>query len=250
MHERHAYRLLRDLFDHKEAIFGALKRASTLSHGPNGLDHRPRAPSGADESNRRANMEARTRAIVQKARAASPAPSGHGIGGRGHRRDRSIGGAESRFPIVTSPTTNVHPPRVGRQSLGIPAGNDPTQSTEHHQTGADGSSSRPLSESSNANGTADQNRPNSLPHIASMLHDENTSGIQKRDSLGRMGYTAAVSKLNRGAPGTGSGSGFERFARQGGQRDSSGSIGDQVKGGGESDRHQGVQLTDKAMDLE
>ena len=254
MHERHAYRLLRDLFDHKEAIFGALKRASSLTHGVNGLDPRPRAQSGADESNRRANMEARTRAIVQKARASSPAPSPHGVGGRGHRRDRSVGGAESRFPVVTSPTAAVHPPRGSRHSLGVPGDVDSIPASDSPTQATGSVSSRPGSESSSTNGVSEPVPASSAS--SSTLHEDNISSMQKRDSLGRTGHVAAAaSRFNRKAPTTGSGSSFERFARQGGQRDSSGSMSDHTKASTEgerpqNDRPQGVQLTDKAMDLE
>ncbi|WEW60065.1 Rho-GTPase-activating protein 8 [Emydomyces testavorans] len=115
MDERHSYRLLRDLFDHKEEIFGELKRqASSLGSLSSGS--RPRAIS-SDESNRRANMEARNRAIADRSRATSPAP------GYRHRRDRSAGGSEStRFPInVGSPTGER---RVARHSLEVPGSID------------------------------------------------------------------------------------------------------------------------------
>ncbi|KAK6219130.1 hypothetical protein LQW54_002379 [Pestalotiopsis sp. IQ-011] len=103
MEEKHAYRLIRDLFQHKDAIFSELKRMSTLNHSSSvTAPHRPRAIS-TDESNRRAHMEERQRALLEKAggrsRATSPAPSPR------HRRDRSVGGPETRFPIQTSPTS-------------------------------------------------------------------------------------------------------------------------------------------------
>jgi hypothetical protein len=106
LEEKHAYKLVRDLFSHKEAIFTALKRMSTLNHSSSVTAARQRAIS-TDESNRKALMEERNRALLEKAkatasrsRATSPAP-----GARGHRRDRSSGGPETRFPIQTSPTT-------------------------------------------------------------------------------------------------------------------------------------------------
>lgn len=55
LNERYSYRLLRDLFAHKEAIFGELKRASSLAHTNSGAS-RARSVS-TDESNRRAHME-------------------------------------------------------------------------------------------------------------------------------------------------------------------------------------------------
>ena len=110
MNERHAYRLVRDLFDHKEAIFGELKRQSaSLGHlgGPVAAltnNHaRARAVSSTDERDRRANMEARAKAISERTRDKSPIPANR------HRRDKSTDGTVStRFPVVASPTTNSH----------------------------------------------------------------------------------------------------------------------------------------------
>ncbi|RMZ75959.1 hypothetical protein DV737_g5058, partial [Chaetothyriales sp. CBS 132003] len=93
LEDRHSYRLVRDLFDYKEAIFGELKRqSSTLAAG----SIRQRAVSNTDESHRKANMEARARAINDARRDRSPAPSSR------HRRDLSSG-PSGRFPVVVSP---------------------------------------------------------------------------------------------------------------------------------------------------
>jgi hypothetical protein len=128
MEEKHAYRLVRDLFAHKDAIFTALKRMSMVTHSTSvgSNNNRPRAIS-TDESNRKALMEERNRALLEKANASrgrdkSPAP-----GPRGHRRDRSTGGPETRFPIA-SPTSasavDRHRTSLGgvikRQSLEVP----------------------------------------------------------------------------------------------------------------------------------
>jgi len=130
MEEKHSYRLIRDLFAHKDAIFGELKRASSLSYSGSVNESRARAIS-TDESNRKANMEARTRAILaagggSRSRATSPAP-----GPRGHRRDRSSGGPETRFPIQPSPVSPADLKKsrdsVGnsaRYSLEIPGSNE------------------------------------------------------------------------------------------------------------------------------
>ena len=147
MEEKHAYRLVRDLFAHKDAIFSELKRMSTLNHSgsvSSNTGNRPRAIS-TDESNRKAHMEERTRALLEKAsgsrsRATSPAPSP-----RGHRRERSsVGGPETRFPISTGVASPTQPERHHRQSLGpvlpkrtsleVP-GDDPSA---HTNTGAAG----------------------------------------------------------------------------------------------------------------
>lgn len=160
MEERHAYRLVRDLFAHKDAIFSELKRLSALTHsssikrqssgaalglrgpgaamdGPGGgaaAAGRPRAIS-TDESNRKAHMEERTRALLEKvngsrSRATSPATSARA---GTHRRDRSIGGPETRFPIQTSPTSSAdrHRQSIGpilgvkRSSLEVPGDGAP-----------------------------------------------------------------------------------------------------------------------------
>ncbi|OJJ42944.1 hypothetical protein ASPZODRAFT_136806 [Penicilliopsis zonata CBS 506.65] len=114
MNERHSYRLIRDLFAHKDEIFGELKRQSTSLGLAPVANNRPRAIS-TDESNRRAAMEARNRAIMDRSRANSPAPP------RKHRRDRSSGPSEAgRFPIlVSSPRTAG---TVIRNSLEVPGG--------------------------------------------------------------------------------------------------------------------------------
>lgn len=111
MNERYSYRLIRDLFAHKDAIFGELKRASSLTHSSSGAQ-RPRAIS-TDESNRRANYEERNRAIAaqRSPRAVSPGP---GPRGGSHRRDRS----QTRFPVNTSSPTETR--RGTRNSLEVP----------------------------------------------------------------------------------------------------------------------------------
>jgi hypothetical protein len=113
MNERYSYRLVRDLFAHKDAIFGELKRASTLTHSSSGAQ-RPRAIS-TDESNRRANMEERQRAIAaqRSPRATSPGPS-RATGS--HRRDRS----QTRFPVNTSSPTETRRNTLNRSSLEVP----------------------------------------------------------------------------------------------------------------------------------
>jgi hypothetical protein len=126
MNERHAYRLIRDLFDHKEAIFGELKRQSSSLGGLGGpatagSNARPRALSSTDESNRRTAMEARQKAIAeQRTRDKSPAPTNR------HRRDKSTDGSMGRFPVVASPQigSSAHGHASGtRSSLGGQAGN-------------------------------------------------------------------------------------------------------------------------------
>lgn len=132
MEEKHAWRLIRDLFAHKDAIFSELKRMSSLSHsGPTPSTSGPRLRAiSTDESNRKAHMEERNRLLLNKAsrsRAASPAPSPRGAGIGGHRRDRSNGGPETRFPIASPIMADRHRSSMGalpggmkRQSLEVP----------------------------------------------------------------------------------------------------------------------------------
>ncbi|CAK7274031.1 Rho-GTPase-activating protein 8 [Sporothrix epigloea] len=175
MEERHAYRLVRDLFAHKDAIFSELKRLSALTHstsikrqssgaalglggpgaamdGPGGggggaAAGRPRAIS-TDESNRKAHMEERTRALLEKvngsrSRATSPATSARA---GTHRRDRSIGGPETRFPIQTSPTSSAdrHRQSIGpilgikRSSLEVPGDGAPAVDLSSASSGSMG----------------------------------------------------------------------------------------------------------------
>ncbi|KAL2828771.1 hypothetical protein BDW59DRAFT_43912 [Aspergillus cavernicola] len=117
MDERHSYRLIRDLFAHKDSIFGELKRQSS---GLVGTAPRPRAIS-TDESNRRAAMEARNRAIVDRSRGHSPAPP------RKHRRDRSSGPEPGRFPINVSGERRTP---ATRTSLDVPNSDSPTSPEE------------------------------------------------------------------------------------------------------------------------
>ncbi|KAJ5658292.1 uncharacterized protein N7484_001941 [Penicillium longicatenatum] len=124
MDERHSYRLIRDLFAHKDAIFGELKRQSSALGISN--SSRPRAIS-TDESNRRAAMEARQRAIVNRSRATSPSTR------QRHRRDRSSGASETgRFPInvAASPADRRATP-TARPSLDVPASNGSPTGSEH-----------------------------------------------------------------------------------------------------------------------
>ncbi|ETS80389.1 hypothetical protein PFICI_07918 [Pestalotiopsis fici W106-1] len=163
MEEKHAYRLIRDLFQHKDAIFSELKRMSTLNHSSSVSAPRPRAIS-TDESNRRAHMEERQRALLEKAggrsRATSPAPSPR------HRRDRSVGGPETRFPIQTSPTSTTDRHRASMASF--PGGIVKRSSLEVPDN--TGTAPAPASEINGANGEA--------------ATDEG-SVIEKRNSLGR-----------------------------------------------------------------
>jgi len=123
MTEKFNVRLLRDLFAHKDAIFGELKRASSISQRQQ-EGARQRAIS-TDESNRRQAMEERQRAIAanaERTRAHSPARFPAGLGSI-HRRERSTS-AETRFPIATNiasgPLSPVDQRRGRGGSLEVP----------------------------------------------------------------------------------------------------------------------------------
>lgn len=193
LEERHATRLLRDLFTHKTAIFSELKRMSTQNSNPAAVAKeapRPRAIS-TNESNRRQFQEERQRLILEKAgggrsRATSPAPSPRGAGGS-HRRDRSVG----RFPVaahatVTSPTETPRGrmsmgPVLGikRSSLEVPG--EPTVSTP---TTADsvtnGSDHSTATDSPNST----RSRSETIKSTDSLVEKRNSLGRSNRQSMG------------------------------------------------------------------
>lgn len=253
MHEKHSYRLVRDLFDHKEEIFGELKRASTLSHTPSGgaasNASRIRAIS-TDESNRRANMEARSRAIASKSRNSSPAPHANG---RSHRRDRSSDPPATRFPIHTSsPIVGDVPPRRGavRASLEVPGdeGSSPVVERASKQSNVGNlinninSSSKPTAD--NAPQPLDPSQDGNFASTHMPSSEDPSSGAifsEKRDSLGRSSRfpprkTGTAGSLSRAGGG-------DRSNLGNGNRNNLDS--ESVLENGE--RH-GVQLSDKPMD--
>ncbi|KAL2136928.1 hypothetical protein VTI74DRAFT_89 [Chaetomium olivicolor] len=204
MEEKHAYRLVRDLFAHKDAIFDELKRLSTMNSAGSikGNQNRPRAIS-TDESNRKAHMEERNRLILEKAsgsrsRATSPAPSP-----RAHRRDRSVGGPETRFPIQTnlsSPTSenrkrgSLGPVLPKRTSLEVPAEADSTMGLSHPADGnfiMNGISSV-VQQQQQQQAAAAPPAPAAAadPQLAKVGEQEGK--VEKRNSLGRSGARFSV----------------------------------------------------------
>ena len=250
MHERHSYRLIRDLFAHKEEIFGELKRASTLSHTPSGgaasNASRMRAIS-TDESNRRANMEARSRAIASKSRNSSPAPHANG---RSHRRDRSSDPPTTRFPIQTSSPIVVDAPRRGvRASLEVPSddGSSPVVERQPKQNS--------VSNLINHINNTSKPIPEDLPHAPEPNHETTSSTYipssedaaggtifaENRESFGRSSRfpprkQGTAGSLNRSGGGN-------RISLETGNRNGVGS----ETVAGNMERH-GVQLSDKPMD--
>ena len=190
MDEKHSYRLLRDLFAHKEEIFGELKRASTLTHTPSdgaaSKESRIRAIS-TDESNRRANMEARNKAIASKSRNSSPAPQANG---RSHRRDRSSDPPTTRFPIHPSSAAVGETQRRGaaRGSLEVPG--DESTSPQAERPSKHNNISHMIN---NLNNSIPKSMPDNPPQPPEPIHAnsdtvDNAIGAtfaEKRDSLGR-----------------------------------------------------------------
>lgn len=119
MTEKFNVRLLRDLFAHKNAIFGELKKQSNLTHTNSG-NTRPNRAVSTDESKRKEAMEERQRAIAaaqhaqatagsSRSRQPSPGPGARvplPEGTSHHRRDRSRG-PETRFPVATTATAGT-----------------------------------------------------------------------------------------------------------------------------------------------
>jgi hypothetical protein len=158
MDERFAVRLLRDLFAHRESIFGELKRASSIrareqaaataaatSSSTIGGGARGRGPSIVADDHGRSRRELeqeRAAAIAASSRARSPAP---GTDRGSARRDRSAhrhrGSVDTRFPIAVhstgSPTENRRA-TVTRHSLEVP-GQEGVASTVENETKANGS---------------------------------------------------------------------------------------------------------------
>ncbi|KAJ5943200.1 hypothetical protein N7516_003368 [Penicillium verrucosum] len=246
MNERHSYRLIRDLFAHKDNIFGELKRQSSALGITSSSSNRPRAIS-TDESNRRAAMEARQRAIVNRSRAPSPANR------QRHRRDRSSGASEiGRFPInVNSPSDR----KSTRGSLDVPANKAPqpeaedapvvnTQVAETVTNGTYTESPSSAAASTSAHSSSPSPPPVSLPETASDDSPTPTptpaaasAEFEKRNSMSRSSGARSSRK-----PGLGSLSSFptDSAARTSGTDSNRSSI-------AESEPNR-VTLEDKPMD--
>ncbi|KAL3445696.1 hypothetical protein BJX65DRAFT_140119 [Aspergillus insuetus] len=229
MDERHSYRLIRDLFAHKDAIFGELKRQSS---GLVGTAPRPRAIS-TDESNRRAAMEARNRAIMDRSRANSPAPP------RKHRRDRSSGPDPGRFPINVSserrnPTT--------RNSLDVPSSDSPTGAEELSNVNintTEPAANGATTESPISTGPIDPSDPSSSPPPASRSDDSPTPTPTSLTDDKRASFTRS-SALHSRKPGLGSRSSFPIVPPEAGSDSKRSSIAESEP--------KGVTLEDKPMD--
>jgi hypothetical protein len=261
MDEKYAYKLIRDLFEHKDAIFGELKRQT---HSHSGLLHhqtsqgraeaaRQRAVSNTDESDRRAKYEARMKAVTERARDKSPAP------GVRHRRDKS----EGRFPVVASPTANAHGVGVGarnitgnavnRQSLEVPekgpVGNTNTNAGNHVSNNTNGTThntveSVPVISGSGSSGM-ERSVPSAFmgggpgPHIPPPAEDTDDDVDDEKENLNG---GAGLGGLKRSSLGSGRKMPQpQQQQRRGAGRDGSLSLGGKGEG-------MGVQLSDRPMD--
>jgi RhoGAP domain len=238
MNERYSYRLIRDLFAHKEAIFGELKRASSLAQrdaatavpAASSSSNRGRGFSTDERSRRDAERE-RHQAIAasvgnNRSRATSPAPASR------IKRERSphrmSGGAETRFPVaVASPTTagpNATPTErrstLSRTSLEVPGG-DGSPITAAPEAKSNGSVAA------------------AITALDGPDTDSPLSAGDKQDSFGRTARAGVARKAQHGGG----------LGRQSGVygKDSAGNLRDPAPVA-VGEEHRGVELTDKPMD--
>lgn len=209
MNEKYNYRLLRDLFGHKETIFGELKRASSqanraASEAANGA--RGRATS-TNERGRAVAEQEKWQAIAanRSGRAPSPAPTSR------MKRERSInrmsGDATTRFPVSpssASPPSTTSPTErrstLTRHSLEVP-GSSTDGSPVEQGTGTTNGTSAPF--------------------------EDAAAG----------GFSRGVARKPAN---------LARQSLYGNHRDSTGSL--REVPGAFHDEHRGVELTDKPMD--
>ena len=210
MAEKFNVRLLKDLLAHKDAIFGELKRQSSLTHSNSGT-RQTRAVS-TDESKRKEAMEERQRAILaaqhqaaaggSRSRQPSPGP-GHRAplpDGPTHRRDRSRG-PETRFPISTasvqsptdkrimSPTTSSTSSNH-RDSLSVPQSPPATRQTQAASTTSPPKHTSPPTSSSLAQETP---RTNGSIHQPPPAETDGDSTASNRSSFPSAKMSASLS---------------------------------------------------------
>jgi hypothetical protein len=232
-HERHSYRLIRDLFAFKDQIFGELKRASSMTG-------RPRAVS-TDESQRRAHVEERNRAVIGAAKSRSSSPAAR------HQRNAS---GDTRFPINMSPTSEGRRgSAVGRfkqrDSLEVPGAPgsvpepriDATVDNTHEPE--DISASEPSYSATIATPTTNANT-NIAPLVAERLE-----GLEKRNSLSRSS-PVTVGRFPRRNANLVRSVATPKSLEPPGDMESSDMLHEQ----GVSPRSEGVTLSDRPMDLE
>ncbi|QDS72773.1 hypothetical protein FKW77_004705 [Venturia effusa] len=220
MNEKYNYRLLRDLFGHKEAIFGELKRASSAAGRQTNESRGARGRGlSTDERGRQLAEQERHAAIAANKnqgtiRAPSPQPNRMK---RERSPNRMSGDATTRFPVSPSASS---PPSVT-------SSNDRAErrsTTSRHSLEVPGSAEGSPVEVVRQNGSA-------IPAIS-----EDIPELGKRDSFTR------GSRVTSRKPGN-----LARQSLYGSLRDSSGSLKDAMVAE-QQHRPQGVELTDKPMD--
>jgi hypothetical protein len=218
MNERYNYRLLRDLFAHKEAIFGELKRASSQANRSVSDASRSRGRGFSTDERGRQMAEQERRQAIAANRSRNPSPAPQSRMKRDRSPNRMSGDATTRFPVspsaIHSPTTSTtssseRRSTLVRQSLEVPGSAE----------------SSPVIENTGG-----------VKTNGSLAKEE---GLSKIDSLGRASATIGG---RRTAPGIAA-----RQSLYGGavHRDSVSSV---TGPGMEQDGHRGVELSDRPMD--
>jgi hypothetical protein len=214
MNEKYNYRLLRDLFGHKEAIFGELKRASSAA----GRQANERGPRGrgmsTDERGRQFAEQERYAAIAankNQNRTSSPQPTSRMK--RERSPNRMSGDATTRFPVSPSASS---PPSVT-------SSNERRSTISRHSLEVPGSAEGSPIEVTRQNGSV-------VPGFS-----EETPELAKRDSFSRGARVTARKPAN-----------LARQSLYGNHRDSTGSLKDAMTT--EEHRSHGVQLQDRPMD--
>lgn len=220
MNEKYNYRLLRDLFGHKEAIFGELKRASSAA-GRQANETRGARGRGlsTDERGRQLAEQERYAAIAaNKNQNRTSSPTANSRMKRERSPNRMSGDATTRFPVSPSASS---PPSVTSSN----ERNERRSTISRHSLEVPGSAEGSPVEVTRQNGSA----------VPVLLED--TLELGKRDSFTRGSRVTSRKPAN-----------LARQSLYGGHRDSTGSIKDVMAAEEQYNRPHGVQLQDKPMD--
>jgi hypothetical protein len=216
MNEKYNYRLLRDLFGHKEAIFGELKRASSAA-GRQANDTRGARGRGmsTDERGRQFAEQERYAAIAaNKNQNRTTSPQTTSRMKRERSPNRMSGDATTRFPV--SPSASSPPSAT--------SSNERRSTITRHSLEVPGSAEGSPVEVTRQNGS-------SVPAFS-----EETPQLAKRDSFSRGVRATARKPAN-----------LARQSLYGSHRDSTGSMKD-IMAADEQHKPYGVQLQDRPMD--
>jgi len=203
-------------------------------------------------------MEARARAIAeQRQRDKSPGPANR------HRRDKSTDGSVGRFPVVASPrpdhgrsVSGVGLPSAKRSSLEVPGSADGSPIQVRNQSAVDKNSATKVESTSATTNGQGQSSPDIMtmpgtfsgggpgPHIPPPLDDDSQESDTPAPPPKEQDPSSKVGSLKRSAAAS---------ERKPVGRVGPGSLRSRLNHGGldetsQSSAHQGVQLSDKAMD--